>query len=540
MELAIKLTNGEDLAISLEPGRPLYVVGPNGSGKSALVQNAIRQLGADKVRRISAHRQTWLQSAAINMTAQSRMQFGEQLSGQEPNPVYRWRVFNSEARLSSVLFDLTAMDDDQARRIRDLYFRGDLAEIDSIVNSERPVFERINDLLRTARLEITIENSKSGGILARHLEAVEPYDMAQMSDGERNAVLLSAEVLTVTKGMVLLIDEPERHLNRSIIEPLLSALFAERPDCPFLIATHEIALPLASPESQVLILRSCRWNGDRAEAWDATLLEGDVDLPEDVKRAILGSRRRVLFVEGKANSLDVALYRALFPNISITPVGGRENVIKAVAGLRESSALHEVEAFGLIDGDFHFPEYVHNLQKGGVFALNAYSVESVYFCSDSVSSVAERQAESLGECSSDLIQGAQDGVLESLREEGLAELMAARRCESNIRQQILSRLPTWKTILNQEAFSPSVDTKDLFQQELSRFTALLESVELDQIIADYPIRESEIIEAIVKPLRLNRETYRKTLISRIKQNPELAYKLRERVGPLSGAIAASE
>ena len=118
--------------------------------------------------------------------------------------------------------------------------------------------------------------------------------------------------------------------------------------------------------------------------------------------------------------------------------------------------------------------------------------------------------------------------------------MAARRCESNIRQQILSRLPTWKTILNQEAFSPSVDTKDLFQQELSRFTALLESVELDQIIADYPIRESEIIEAIVKPLRLNRETYRKTLISRIKQNPELAYKLRERVGPLSGAIAASE
>ena len=334
MELAIKLTNGEDLAISLEPGRPLYVVGPNGSGKSALVQNAIRQLGADKVRRISAHRQTWLQSAAINMTAQSRMQFGEQLSGQEPNPVYRWRVFNSEARLSSVLFDLTAMDDDQARRIRDLYFRGDLAEIDSIVNSERPVFERINDLLRTARLEITIENSKSGGILARHLEAVEPYDMAQMSDGERNAVLLSAEVLTVTKGMVLLIYEPERHLNRSIIEPLLSALFAERPDCPFLIATHEIALPLASPESQVLILRSCRWNGDRAEAWDATLLEGDVDLPEDVKRAILGSRRRVLFVEGKANSLDVALYRALFPNISITPVGGRENVIKAVAGLR--------------------------------------------------------------------------------------------------------------------------------------------------------------------------------------------------------------
>ena len=74
-ELSIKLTDGGDLAIPLEPGKPLYVVGPNGSGKSALVQHAVQTLGPDRVRRVSAHRQTWMESAAINMSPLEKRRF---------------------------------------------------------------------------------------------------------------------------------------------------------------------------------------------------------------------------------------------------------------------------------------------------------------------------------------------------------------------------------------------------------------------------------------------------------------------------------
>ena len=77
----------------------------------------------------------------------------------------------------------------------------------------------------------------------------------------------------VEPGTMLLIDEPERHLHRSIIEPFLSALFSRRKDCVFVVSTHEIALPVANPKARVLMVRSCRWKGDMASAWDVELLE---------------------------------------------------------------------------------------------------------------------------------------------------------------------------------------------------------------------------------------------------------------------------
>ena len=59
------------------------------------------------------------------------------------------------------------------------------------------------------------------------------------------------------------------------------------------------------------MLHSCEWQGNRPVAWDAKLLKSGEHLPEDLKRALLGSRRRILFVEGTANSLDLPLYGAL-------------------------------------------------------------------------------------------------------------------------------------------------------------------------------------------------------------------------------------
>ena len=108
-----------------------------------------------------------------------------------------------------------------------------------------------------------------------------------MSDGERNATILAATVLTVEPGTVLLIDEPERHLHRAIIEPFLSALFRQREDCTFVVSTHEIALPIVNPDVSVLMVRSCEWNGDTAKSWDVAVLDPNTELPEELKRAIL-------------------------------------------------------------------------------------------------------------------------------------------------------------------------------------------------------------------------------------------------------------
>ncbi len=535
--LSLKLINGEERTIPLEPGRPLYLVGPNGSGKSALIQHAVTSLGADGVRRLSAHRQTHLENAFISMTARDTRQFFRDLESQEANPQYRWREYDAQSRLSSVLFDLTAKDNEQARLIRDLMRAGDRAEATRITSSEKTPFETINELLKTAALKVSIEYSRSEQILARHGDVSEPFDMAQMSDGERNAVLLAAEVLTVADGMVLLIDEPERHLHRSIIEPLLSALFAERPDCPFIISTHEIGLPLASPDSQVLILRSCRWNGDRAEAWDATLLEGYVDLPEDLKRAILGSRRRILFVEGESQSLDMQLYTVLFQDISVYPVGDCDQVIRSVEGLSNSKHMHEVAAYGLIDADNRKGDEIVKLSKKGIFALTGYSVESIYYCADAVEALAKQQGEILGGDAKDLTEAARYGALASLKDSGVPERMAARRCEREVRQKAQSQMPNWETIQSDSIQPIHVDAQQLFKEELERFNTLLAKGDLEGIIARYPVRHTNAFAAIEKALEISKNHYRRALISKIRRDLELAEKLRYRVEPLASVIA---
>ena len=540
VELNVTLVNGDDLSIPLEPGKPLFVLGPNGSGKSSLIQHAATTFGGSKVRRMSAHRQTWLESASINMTASDRKQFDETLAGREANPIYRWREYDGGSRVSSVLFDLNAKQTELALRIMDYAYAKDLAAIGQVTEKETPVFDQINELLVASGLPVTIENSLGEAILARHRGVDSVYDMAQMSDGERSAVILAANVLTVKPGTILLLDEPERHLHQAVSEPFLSALFAMRPDCPAVITTHDISLPMANQESPVLMIWSCRWGLDNAVVWDGELLKEHANIPEEFKRIILGSRRITLFVEGNSGSPDVQLYSSLFPGITVTPLDGCEKVIDAVVGLRNSSVFHDVQAFGLIDGDNRCAEEKADLRSKGIYALDCYSVESILYCLDAIGAVSERQALSLGENGNDMLLRVKNGLHEALASEDLAERMAARRCERRVREQVQSRMPTWRSILEKESYSIEIDTTVWHQQELDHYKSLLQARDLDGIVARYPVRESNAIDEIVKPLHLSRENYRKTLLSLVRQDPSLADRLRARIAPLVAAIDASE
>ena len=238
-------------------------------------------------------------------------------------------------------------------------------------------------------------------------------------------------------GTILLIDEPERHLHRSIVEPFLSALFAKRQDCAFVISTHEIALPIANSMASVVILRSCEWSDDQASAWEAEMLPPHANLPEDLKQDILGARWSVLFVEGTPTSLDSQLYGSLYPDLSVIPKGSCEEVVRAVKGLRASFEHHHVEAIGLIDRDDHTKSQVKKLAQDNVFALDVCSVESLYYCSDAIEAVACRQAESLGYNPKKILEAAKQSALKSISEgEDLHERMAARRSERLVHNRL--------------------------------------------------------------------------------------------------------
>ena len=422
MKLHIPRISGTPIQLTLDVGDRLFVVGPNGSGKSALIQHLVSSNRNEKIRRISAHRQTWFQSERIDLTPQTRFQFGEQISRRESQDQSRWRDEYAEQRQSAVLFDLVSEQTKRANRITNYIDDKNFEAAKKAAADSASPFKQMNELLTQGTLPVHLETASGEEILARHRNTDAKYSIAQMSDGERNAAIIAATVLTADKGTVLLIDEPERHLHRSIIEPFLSALFQSRKDCTFVISTHEVALPVVDTESRTLIVRSCIWEGDRASAWEYDLLEANSDLPEDLKRAILGSRKRILFVEGtNSGSLDLPLYSALFPNISIVPKASCAEVLRAVKGLRESRSLHHVEAFGLIDRDNRADDEVEKLAQEFVFALDVYSVEALYYCSDAIAAVAHHQAESLLINVHELIESTHRKALDALSDSGLAK-----------------------------------------------------------------------------------------------------------------------
>ena len=364
LEIPRTLNDPNPINLSLKNGDQLFIVGANGSGKSALMQRFVSVLPQDRVKRITAHRQTWFSSGSIDFTPANRQEYEQQYRSFDRNYESRWKEYNPGHKLSAALFDLVAKENTRARAIT-RHVDNHNCEKAAEISAESPSpFDQINELLSLATLTVTIENSNDRDLLARHPTG-QSFSIAEMSDGERNAMIIAAQVITADPGTVFLIDEPERHLHRSITQPFLSALFDLRSeDCTFIISTHEIGLPVANPDAQILMLRSCQWSGNQCVAWDAETLEPKFSVPEDIKLAILGYRNRILFVEGTpTGSLDFPLYTALFPDISVVPKGSCEEVQKAVIGLHDSQDIHHVEAFGLIDRDNREDEDVEELSK---------------------------------------------------------------------------------------------------------------------------------------------------------------------------------
>ena len=76
------------------------------------------------------------------------------------------------------------------------------------------------------------------------------YSANQMSDGERSVLYLASQVLCVPKNKILIIDEPEIHLHRSIMNRLWKALEKHRQDC-LLFILHMIRNLLQCMEMQI-------------------------------------------------------------------------------------------------------------------------------------------------------------------------------------------------------------------------------------------------------------------------------------------------
>ncbi|MBE1203266.1 AAA family ATPase [Aminobacter carboxidus] len=200
-----------------------------------------------------------------------------------------------------------------------------------------------------------------------------PYSITQMSDGEKAVFYMIGQVLVADAGSVLIMDEPEIHVHRSILGRLWDELEAARPDCAFLLITHDLEFA-ASRAGRKYVVR----NYSPAMGWTIEDVPEAEGFSEELVTLILGSRKPVLFVEGEQQgSLDIAFYRACYPGWTIIPRGGCENVIHSVATMRRNAAFTRITCAGLVDADGRDADERAYLAGIGVSVLPVAEIENL-------------------------------------------------------------------------------------------------------------------------------------------------------------------
>ncbi|KAI3597507.1 hypothetical protein D8I24_6656 (plasmid) [Cupriavidus necator H850] len=208
-EFRISLPVGKEqpFSMDLKAGDVLYVLGSNGTGKSALLHRLDSTFHGN-IFRVAAHRQTWFESGDVSISPRERTETHNNMRQQDKSTDARWLDHYASRRASVSLFDLVDAENSRSRRIAQAFESGDTGKAQENAASMSPL-ARLNALLKQSNISITIEVGDLGRVVARKGQS-DPYSVAQLSDGERNALLLVTDVLTAAPGATLLIDEPER------------------------------------------------------------------------------------------------------------------------------------------------------------------------------------------------------------------------------------------------------------------------------------------------------------------------------------------
>ena len=235
------------------------------------------------------------------------------------------------------------------------------------------VLDKLKDIFSSVLSERSIidEDSKLFAVLDNH-DYSSKYSATQMSDGERAVLYLAAQVLCVPPDKILIVDEPELHLHRSIMNRLWKALEQGRPDCLFIYITHDTQFAAAHGQADKIWVK-----GFDGQNWILEKIENDT-LPDELLLDILGSRKNVLFVEGERNSYDTQLYSELYPNYLIIPCGSCIQVIARTKAFRNNPSLHDCEVYGIIDRDYRSDYEIERLTDDHVYTINVAEVENLF------------------------------------------------------------------------------------------------------------------------------------------------------------------
>lgn len=496
----------------VEPGSITLVVGPNGVGKSALLQDLYRRIPVGLASYYPGHRQITFSHGWENMQM-SLADLDINLFSQIDS-FNRYKNVWPEEQFKSVLRLLQNSENAYNQGIiRSIEQGGDVQEL---VTARSGPLQIVNNVFSSARMSVQFKLTDAGLTAVR---GASEYGVDRLSDGERAALFIVAAIVNQRNQLVVIIDEPERHLHPSISAPLISSAIRARPNQAFLLATHDLNLIETLNVDQVIYLKNSQVIQDKPERrlYDIRILPDTEQLSQDLKRDILGVRDKVLFVEGQNTSLDMPLYSSCFPGWKVAPRGGHDKVQEAVRALNENSSLHWMEVIGIVDGDGRDATEMSRLRESNIIVLPVPSVENLFFLPTVILEISKIYSSVDGESHSDKLISLNE-KLRTFIENSLDEIIC-RRATWIANRRIAESKVSVADVRGGVKTTPAIDIGQIKDDEDQKYKKVLSGdLNLDSIVR-LPIKATgipaKIAEAVGAP---SLKKYKQVVLHQIEIN----------------------
>jgi hypothetical protein len=373
--ITLPAADGSNNTFVESSGHNLVIIGANGAGKSRmgfwLESNQPENVF---VHRISAQRALGIPDAAEFKTvelAEKGLFFGHASSesdkGYKPGHRYGGKgvihQISDFEHLLATLFAKTNLRNEEHTKATQA--AGNFVPVpDSVIDTIIKIWP---DIMSQNTINFTdgkVMSTKAG---------IPQYHGKEMSDGERVSLYLIGQCLSTPDDSIIVIDEPEIHLHKSLMSRLWNKIEELCPNKLIVFITHDLDFAASRKDSKKFWVKT--FNGTNGWTWEE--VPELQELPENLVIEIIGNRKNILFCEGDKSSYDYLLYQEAYPAYHVIPRGGCAKVIESTKAINDNPAINHINATGIIDRDYRTAGEIEALNAQRIFTIEVAEVENL-------------------------------------------------------------------------------------------------------------------------------------------------------------------
>lgn len=505
----------------------LVIIGANGAGKTRF-GSRIEELYIGQTHRVSAQKSLTFPSHVSPTSrdrAETAFKFGNyydhfknesQYEGQKINA--RWGGNQNTTLLNDfdkllILLHTEEYEDSLS------YKEGRIAKPTTKLDRLQRIWESVLPHRKLVKSAGVIETFPTGQLARK-------YNASEMSDGERVIFYLIGEVICAAPNSIIIIDEPEMHIHKSLIKTLFDLIEIERPDCSFVYLTHDIDFAFTRHNAIKIWAKSY----EGSSIWDYEILNETMPIPEQLYLEVLGSRKPVIFLEGESSSIDYEIYEQVYTDHTLKPLGGCEKVIQSVKAFNEQKGFHHIESLGIIDRDRRQHDDLIKLNTKSIWVLDVAEAENLLLIENIVKAIAKH----MGRDPESIFNQVKQNLIAFFATQLDAQILL--HFKELLRRDLIS-LTNFSTkniadvITEVDGLYSAVDKQKLFNKVKAEFDAVVATNDYDVVLRLFNLKNALIPNSKVCELTgiKNKEDYLKLVITLLKKKDSVSADIRNAI-----------